>query len=48
MKQAAYDGNLTEIERLVRNGVSPSAKDYDSRTALVQLVLFYQFCGLNF
>ena len=45
--QASYAGNLEEVKRLIENGVSANAADYDGRTGLVRptiLELFiYQF-----
>ena len=32
--QNASDGNADQVRRLLRAGISPIAKDYDSRTAL--------------
>jgi ankyrin repeat protein len=34
MCQAAFDGRLEDIQRLVINGVDPNENDYDGRTAM--------------
>jgi ankyrin repeat protein len=36
--QASSAGNLTEVKRLIENGVSANAQDYDGRTALVMFM----------
>jgi ankyrin repeat protein len=39
MCQAAFDGRLEEIKRLIVNGADPNESDYDGRTAMVSICL---------
>ncbi len=36
-EQAAFSGKIDDVKRLVKNGASPNASDYDHRTGLVML-----------
>ena len=38
--QAGCDGKVEDVKRMVTNGVSPDASDYDHRTCLV---FFFNF-----
>ena len=35
MVQAAFMGDLSDVKRLVENGISPNVSDHDGRTAMV-------------
>jgi hypothetical protein len=37
--QAAFAGNTEQVKRLIENGISSNAADYDGRTALVIILI---------